>query len=228
MLRYSSSRHRQLMTASEYALQEATGSPLPRESRIASTILGDSKKYREWELRHANLLLPVAEQSAKKRQILALRNAEIKLVHRRALFTYLQNHEVRGEQRVQLFRLFHSTLDFDEALLAEHRQYMLAFSSHISTDHIIDVMHDDISTRLLKQYENTFARYFEMKCYIASAKDSNCIEIVRSSLRGVQGQLLRIKRRVETEQPASYAGEFGRQELLARTGRYEMVNYLNV
>jgi hypothetical protein len=217
------------MTASEYALQEATESPLPRKSRIASTILGDGKKYREWEIRHANLLRPVAEQSAKKRQILALRNAEIKLVHRRALFTYLQNNEVVGEPRRRLFRLFHTTLDFDEAVLAEHRQYMLAVSSHISTDHIIDdVMHDDISTQLLRQYETTFARYFEMKCYIASASDSNCVDIVRSSLRGVQGQLLRIKRRIETEQPASYAGEFERQELLARTSRYEIVNYLNV
>ncbi len=34
MLRYSSSRHRQLMTESEYALQDASESPVPRESRI--------------------------------------------------------------------------------------------------------------------------------------------------------------------------------------------------
>ncbi len=96
MLRYSSNRHRQLMTESEYALQDATESPEPRESRIASTILDDDKKYREWELRHANLLLPVAEQSARKYQVLALRHADLHLIHRRALFNYLQTHAVRG------------------------------------------------------------------------------------------------------------------------------------
>lgn len=228
MLRYSSSRHRQLMTESEYALQDASESPVPRESRIASTVLGDNKKYREWELRHANLLLPVAEQSARKYQVLALRHADIALIHRRALFQYLQTHEVRGELRERLFRLFHTTLDFNEAILAEHRQYMLAFSSGISTNHIIDIMRDDTSTHLVQQYETTFARYFEMKCFVATARDSDTVKIVRSSLRDVQGHLLRLRRRMETELPTERTGNFDRQELLARSGRYEIQNYLKV
>lgn len=228
MLRYSSSRHRQLMTESEYALQDASESPVPRESRIASTVLGDNKKYREWELRHANLLLPVAEQSARKYQVLALRHADIALIHRRALFQYLQTHEVRGELRERLFRLFHTTLDFNEAILAEHRQYMLAFSSGISTNHIIDIMRDDTSTHLVQQYETTFARYFEMKCFVATARDSDTVRIVHSSLRDVQGHLLRLRRRMETELPTERTGNFDRQELLARSGRYEIQNYLKV
>lgn len=228
MLRYSSSRHRQLMTESEYALQDATESPVPRESRIASTILGDNKKYREWELRHANLLRPVAEQRARKYQVLALRQADVQLIHRRAFFKYLQTHEVSAEQRKQLFRLFHTTLDFDEAILAEHRQYMLAFSSGISTNHIIDVMHDGTSTPLVEQYEKTFSHYFEMKCFVATARDSDCIRIVQSSLRDVQGRLMRTRRRMETELPSERTGNFDQQELLARSGRYEIQNYLNV
>lgn len=228
MLRYSSSRHRRLMEASEYALQDASESTSPRESRIATTVLTDARKYREWELRHANLLLPVAEQRARKRQIIALRHAEIQLIHRRALFSYLQTHELSDDQRHKLFRLFHSTLDYQEAILAEHRQYMLAVSSHISTDHIIDIMQDETSTGLLQLYEKTFARYFEMKCYIASARDSHCIELIRSSVRDMQGQLLRIRRRIETERPAADVGAFSQQELLARSGRQEMRNYLYV
>ena len=228
MLRYSSTRHRQLMTESEYALQSACESSEARQSRIANTILGDYNKYREWELRHANLLRPVAEQKARKYQVLALRHADVQLIHRRAFFKYLQTHEVRGEQRQQLFRLFHTTLDFDEAILAEHRQYMLAFSSGISTNHIIDVMHDGTSTPLVEQYEKTFSRYFEMKCFVATARDSDCIRIVRSSLREVQGQLMRVRRRMETELPSERTGNFDRQELLARSGRYEIQNYLKV
>lgn len=227
MLRYSSRRHRQLMDESEFALQDASASSLPRESRIATTVLNDSQKYSEWETRHANLLLPVAQHSAKKRQIVELRSAKIHLVHRRAFFNYLQAHETRGNQRERLFRLFHSTLDLNDAILAEHRQYMLAVSSRISTDHIIDVMDDVNSNGLLQLYERTFARYFEMKCFVACSPNSDCSRLVHESMRELQAQLLRIRRRIETEPPSDSCGNFDKQEPLARSGRYKALNYLN-
>lgn len=227
MLRYNSRRHKHLMDVSELALQDAAESSQPRDSRIATTVLHDSQKYRHWESRHADLLLPVAQHSRKKPQIVALRNAEVDLVHRRAFFNYLQDHEVRGEQREKLFRLFHRTLDYDAAVLLEHRHYMLAVSSRISTDHIIDVMDDVNSTRLLKQYEKIFARYFEMKCYVAYSENSDCTNLVYESMRELRKQLLRIRGRIESVPPSGDGGNFDRQELLARSGRYEALNYLN-
>jgi hypothetical protein len=216
------------MNASEYALHDATHSEIPRESRIATTIIGDSQRYRDWELRHAKLLVPVAEQKAEKYQILALRKANVQLVHRRAFFNYLQTHPVTGARREQLFRLFHSTLDMNEAILAEHRQYMVAFSSGISTGHITDVMHDDTSTWLTDLYEKTFCRYFEMKCFVASTgENSSTREMVAASLHDVRRQLLRLLRRMETDLPQERRGNFEEQELLARSGRYEALNYLN-
>jgi len=228
MLQYSSNRHRQLMTASEHALQDACDSPVPIESRIATNITSDDKKYQEWEHRHANLLLPVAEQRASKNQILAIRNANVQLVHRRAFFRHLQTHDLRGAKREQLFRLFHSTLDFNAAILAEHRQYMLAFSSGISTDHIIDIMQDEKSSILSERYEKLFGRVFEMKCFVATASDTATTKLVRSTLRDAQGQLLRIRRRMETEVPLENTGSFEKMELLHRTGRFEVKNYLNM
>lgn len=229
MARYSSKRHKLLMNASEHALHDAAESDLPRPSRIATTILNDFQKYREWELRHANLLLPVAEQKAEKYQILALRKANVQLVHKRAFFTYLQNSEIDIERRKQLFRLFHTTLDLNDAILAEHKQYMLAFSSGISTDHIVDVMHDASSRHLIELYERTYTRYFEMKCFVANAKGGSITrEVVNASLRDAQGQLLRLRRRMETDLPVERRGTFERQELLSRSGRYEIQNYLKV
>jgi len=227
MPRYNSRRHRQLMDVSEIALQDATESPSPREARIATTILSDSDKYREWELRHADLLLPVAEHSRKKQQIVALRNAKVQLVHRRALFRYLRAHDLHDDKRRQLFRIFHATLDYQDAILVEHRHYMLAVSSRISTDHIIDVMRDDTSNQLLRQYDELFARYYEMKCFLACARNSHCIDLVRQTLRDVRRELLTIRRRIETEAPTGNGGNFDREELLARSGRYEALNYLN-
>ena len=227
MLRYSSRRHKRLMDVSEYALQDAAEASAARESRIATDVLADDRKYRQWEAMHADLLLPVAEQSRKKPQVVALRHVESQLVHRRALFRYLRDHEIDGKQREQLFRLFHSTLDFNHAVLAEHRRYMLAVSSRISADHIIDVMADSHSKQLLQQYERVYARYFEMKCYVACAGNTDTARAVMQSMRELQQRLLYLRRRMQTEAPAGNAGNFDREELLSRSGRYPVLNYLN-
>lgn len=216
-----------LMDASEYALRDAMDSASERDSRIANTVIDDSRHYQQWEARHANLLLPVAHQKSKKPQLIELRKAKIQLIHRRSFFKYLQTHNVRGKQRHQLFRLFHSTLDYNDAILAEHRQYMLAVSSRISTDHIVHMMDDPATDSLLRQYENAYARLFEMKCYLACARESNCIELIRGSMREAQARLLRIRRRIETEPPSGHGGNFEREELLSRSGRYQALNYLN-
>ena len=227
MPRYQSTRHRRMMDLSETALENALASESQRDSRIAATVIGDDQKYRLWEAGHADMLIPISQQSRKKPQILALREAKVQLIHRRAFFRYLRDREVTGERRRVLFRLFHSTLDFNDAVLAEHRQYMLAVSSRISTDYIVDVMQDLNSTRLLNAYERTFARYFEMKCHIACAPNSSTTPLVQEALRDIRSQLLRIRRTIETADPAGNAGNFDYQELLARSGRYPVLNYLN-
>ena len=85
MPRYNSRRHRKLMDESEYALQSAADSSSLRVSRVVNTVLGDNRIYALWESRHANLMLPVAEHSGKRGQIVALRNAEVQLVHQREI-----------------------------------------------------------------------------------------------------------------------------------------------
>ena len=226
MPRYNSRRHQRLMDESEYALQDASVSSSLRVSRIVNTILQDSRTYRLWESQHADLLLPVAEHGNKKRQILALRNAEVQLVHQQALFRYLRANEVRGVPRRRLFRTFHTTLDYHRAVLIEHRQYMLAVSSHISADHLIDVMNDVNSKNLLRQYEKSYARYFEMQCYVAGTGDSNCIELVRATMEDARDQLQRVRLRIQSEPPVSDGDNFDRQEALARSGRYPVLNYM--
>jgi len=226
MLKYGSRRHKKLMGESEYALHGASDSSSPRISRIVSTILQDNQTYRMWESRHADLLLPVAEHSDRKHQILALRDTKIRLVHRRALFRYLQANEVRGEQRRKLFRILHSTLDYPDAVLTEHRQYMLAVSSRISTDHLIDVMHDPNSNNLQCDYEKLYTRYFEMQCYVMGMGDSNCIALVCSAMVDSREQLRRLRRQIEAEALDSHCASFDRQEVLARSGRYPVLDYM--
>lgn len=226
MPRYNSRRHQKLMDESEYALHDASDSSSLRVSRIVNTILQDSRTYRLWESQHADLLLPVAEHGNKKRQILALRNAEVQLVHQQALFRYLQANEVRGVPRRRVFRIFHATLDYHRAVQIEHWKYMLAVCSRISTDHLIDIMNDVKSKNLLRLYEKSYARYFEMQCFVAGAADSIYIELIRSEMEDAQDQLRRVRRRVESEPPVSDGSSFDQQEALARSGRYPVLNYM--
>ena len=227
MQQFSSRRHRKLMDESEYALRDAAdSSSSPLVSRIVNTVLQDGRIYGQWESRHANLLLPVAEHHNKKRQIIALRQAEVQLVHQRALFNYLRAKRVRGEERRQVFRIFHSTRDYHDTVLAEHRQYMLAVSSHVSADHIVDVMHDSNSKSLLRRYEELYARYFSMKCYVVGMGDSRCIDLVRSGMGDAHDRLQRARCRLESEPPDIACGDFDRQEALARSGRYPILDYM--
>ena len=215
------------MDASEYALKSAAESEESAQSRIATTIIDDSRHYRLWEARHADLMVPMAEHRATRQQVMALRNAQVALVHRRALFDHLRADGIRGEKRERLFRLFHATRDYQDAVLAEHQQYMLAVSSNISASYLADIMQDDESTALLRQYEVLHSKYFKMQCYIATSRDSHCVALVREAMLGMKKQLTRVRNRIETEQPTVSGGNFDERELIARSGRYRALNYLN-
>ncbi len=226
MPRYSSQRHRKMMDESEYAIQGASVAAPSRESRIVNNMLQNSRVYKAWESRHADLILPAAEHRFKKRQIVALRNVEVDLVHRRALFKFIIKNGLRGQQRRHLFRIFHNTLDFNAAVLMEHQHYMLAVSSRVSADHLIDIMYDPGSKELLRQYEKIYSGYFEMKCYVAGMGDSECIELVRAGLPDARKKLSEARKRIDSVSPDSGCGSFDRQEVLARSGRYRVQNYM--
>lgn len=214
------------MDASEYALQTAAESAPPEVARVANAVIGDSRTYHTWEVTHADLLLPVARQNSSRRLLTELRDAEVHLVHRRALFRYLREHEIRGEQRRRLFRLFHRTLDYHRAVLAEHQSFRLAESSRISADHIFDFMRDRNSMSLLDQYETLYGRFFELKCYVAMSRDRSMADLVRPLIAEAQEQLLRVRHRLAAEAPVVSGYGFDRQEALARSGRYQVLNYM--
>lgn len=215
------------MDASEYALHEAASSTRPRRSRIARTVVNEPHNYREWELRHANLLLPVASEKANKSQQRALRSTSIQIVHQTAFFRYLQAKPPNEKKRQQLFRLLHATKDLKPAMLFEHRQYMLAYSSRVSADHIVDVMQDELGSRYLQQYEEAYARCFEIKCFLATASTTGIMrELVYETYREARGNLLKLRRLLETEFSSESRHSFEKLELLSRSGRYKALDYL--
>ncbi len=228
MLQYQSRRHRRLMDESEQALVDASQSESSHESRISGQILTDIKIHSLWEARHARMLLPVAEHRKKAQQIIQLRMLSTTLLHGRAFIEYIRDHEIRGDERERLFACHYSLTDYQNAVLAAHRHYMLSVSSKLSTDHLIDLMYDPTSHRLLQQYEKLYRQYFELASVMATSDDAFTTRAVAPLAQSAKNQLRRLRRKLETEPADSRCNELERQAALAQSGRHPALNYLLV
>ena len=226
MLRYQSRRHKALMDESEQALWTAAERNSGTDARIAKQILNDAKVHGLWEARHAELVLPVAEHNSRVPQVLALRDLEVRLVHRRALIDHLREHKIKSQERERLFRVFYGPRDFHDAVLAEHRQYMLAVSSRVSTDHLIDVMCDPTSRQLVRRYEELYAQYFNLYCYVVSTEDQASADATKLLMTHARRKAERVRGQIQRIRPSNRAADFERQALLARSGRYPILNYM--
>lgn len=215
------------MDESEQALFAAAAGPSTRISRIAEHVVTDFKIHRIWESRHADLVRPLAEESRRAPQLIELRKAEVRLTHKRAMIDYIRKHEVTGAQRERLFTAFYGPKEMTDAILAEHRQYMMAVSSRVSADHLLDVMCDPVSKDLIKLYENSYDQYFELFCFAASAEDSAIADAVRAAMGDVAQRARRIRTRLSEVRPDNRYADFDRQVQLARSGRYRALDYLN-
>ena len=228
MLQYHSRRHRRLMDESEQALVDASQSESQHESRISSQILADGKIHGIWEARHARLLLPVAEHRKTAHQIIQLRIMSTTLVHGRALIEYIRDHEIRGDERERFFACYYSLTDYQNAVLAAHRHYMLSVSSKVSTDHLIDLMYDPTSHRLLQQYSKLYSQYFELTSIMATSDDAFTTEAIAPLAQSAKSQLRRLRQKLETEPPDGRCNELEMQACLAQSGRHPVLNYLVV
>jgi len=224
--RYLSSRHQRLMDESEQALSEAADRGTARSARIARHILSDKPAHRLWESRHADLVLPIARTGKRNTQIFWLRQIAVGMLHQRALIDYIRRNEVTGVKRQRLLAEFYGPKATTNAILAEHKRYMLAVSSKLSADHIIRLMQDPVSLRLLSEYRNCYERYFDLYCYSVTTEDPATADATRSVMRDSRMQAKAIYERIKSERPASNIASFDRQAILARSGRYPIVDYM--
>ena len=56
--------------------------------------------------------------------------------------------------------------------------------------------------------------------------DSNCIALVRSVMADARNELRRLRRQIELQPLDSRGASFDRQEVLARSGRYPVLEYM--
>ena len=168
----------------------------------------------------------MAEQKNRVPQVLALRAIEIRMVHRRALIDYIRYYQLRGEERDQMFSALYGPRDVIDAIVHEHRQYMMAVSSYLSTHHLIDVMHDPLGSRLLRRYKSLYASYFDLYGQIVRSQDSALADATKPLMTEVSDKLANLRERLMAERPDNSHADFDHQALLARSGRKPIEEYM--
>jgi len=156
--------HARLMDESEWRVEMAAGSGLP-EDLLVSRILESPLAYRRWSGEHEGLLRRVSRHGRIEQQVVALRSVALSLVHRMALFEYLQERQPTGRRRRRLFALFYGNRDYTNAVLAEHGNYVRCSSSYVCAWYLAQhLMHDQAIAEPLQLYEERFREYFRAFC----------------------------------------------------------------
>ncbi|HEY4366223.1 MAG TPA: hypothetical protein VGN07_03245 [Steroidobacteraceae bacterium] len=157
--------HHELMDESERRLCSAAHCGQVIEETIASRILDNARTYHRWEDEHAGIMKRIAVENRCGMQKIVLLDASLGLIHRKALFEYLRDRQVRGNARRRLIGLFFSCRDYDTALIAEHGNYLRSAASYLCSSYVgRQLLLDEIFDEPLAQYEQLYSEYFRMYC----------------------------------------------------------------
>jgi len=169
--------HDRLMEESQRRLANAALSDAPNEERVATRILNDARGYRRWEDEHATLMRRIAAERLPSVQKAQLLNIALSLIHRKALFEYLRDEQVRGSRRQDIMAHFFSHRDYSTAVVAEHGRYMRSAASYFCSSYVgSHVMFDALFEAPLGEYEDLYASYFRTYCIGVLATDDNAVE----------------------------------------------------
>lgn len=168
--------HARLMRESTDRVEIALRGEHLYEQRLASRILDNPDAWLRWEGEHSGLMRQVAEHGRLRKQLGVLKQTAFRLIHRKALFEYLRDQEVRGATRVRVLTHFHPARSYTTAVIAEHGVYLRSACSYLCSSHIGgDVVQDSEFLDPMQRYEELYAVYFDIYCsthFAAEADES--------------------------------------------------------
>src|ERR1700761_6050719 len=148
----------QLMTLSERALWKTDSHPDYYRGPVAN-LLDDGRQYRLWESYHMRLMREVADGVRFSQQAISLRKVAIHCIHRRGLIDYLRTAQINGAGRRKLFEVFYGPTDYREAVITEHRQYVMAAASGYCAEVLMNSTIDSSGSLLIDRYAQLYAQY---------------------------------------------------------------------
>jgi hypothetical protein len=164
MLRHTIS-HARLMRVSTDRVQVALSSSDNNEQLVARRILENPSVWSHWEKEHSGLMRQLANCGVRRAQVAALKHANFRLLHGKALFHYLRRNGVRGSERARVLEYFRPGRNYDNAVVAEHGVYLRKACSYLCTSHVgTDVVEDPMFLDPMQRYEELYTEYFGLYC----------------------------------------------------------------
>jgi hypothetical protein len=165
--------HDRLMEASTKYLVRAQQSAIAQEQAVANRILESEKNFHRWENSHAALMRRIANERASAAQRAVLLSSALALIHRKALFGYLRDHRLRGQERLRLLAHFYGSSDYVSAVVLEHGNYLRSAASYLCSSRVgSELMLDGVFDAPLLEYESLYESYFNTYCDAAIVGDN--------------------------------------------------------
>jgi hypothetical protein len=153
------------MRVSTDRVQAALHSSNSGEQMVARRILEHPAVWQHWESEHSGLMRQLANFSMRHVQVAALKHANFRLLHRKALFHYLRQSALRGAGRALVMGYFRPGRNYAEAVIAEHSVYLRTACSYLCTSHLGSTEVEDPSfLDPMRRYEELYAEYFSLYC----------------------------------------------------------------
>jgi hypothetical protein len=173
--------HARLMDESEVCIAESAKFGTPAQMLVASRLISQPETYRRWESEHSQLMRRVSSHRYLNRQVVALRSTALTLMHRKAVFEYLQERRLTRPQRHRLMAMFHSLKDYSASLIAEHGNYLRGASSYWCSHHLARrFMKDGAFAEPLLLYQERYTDFFRVHCDVELAETDKEREAVGS------------------------------------------------
>jgi hypothetical protein len=161
---FTAYEHARLMEESQLRVEMTPYMATPADT-AAARVLESREVYKRWETEHDRLMRSVSSRLNFDGQVSALRNTAFGLVHKRALFQYLRERQLSGTRRRRLLSIFYGALDYTNAIIAEHWNYVRCSSSYVCTQHLGEhLMHDTAFDEPMQLYELWYTEYFRAYC----------------------------------------------------------------
>ena len=194
--------YKRLMRESTDRVHSALYSADPNEQLVASRLMENPSAFGTWESEHSGLMLEVANPSFRRTQAALLKKATFRLIHRKALFEYLRDAQVRGNVRRRIIVHFHPAQDYARAVIAEHGLYLRKACSFLCTSHVGgNVVRDPGFFDPMRCYQKLYAEYFQIFCRTNFGTDSDDTEPQEELLPLLKHQLEEYRMSIMNPQP---------------------------
>jgi hypothetical protein len=160
------------MRESERTVHETATHGTGRERSVCGQLISDPARYSRWYARHEHRMQLVGRLLRRESQLVELRRACVKELHRAALVRYLHEFQLSSEERDCTLRLFYGVTDPREAALLEHHRYLLAASSQLCATELLALAGDILGVDLIRRYERAYAQYFSLFCECARRSEA--------------------------------------------------------